>query len=311
MNRRESVLPAAAAVLSSAAALAAVALGTLDAPAGAAAPGAAAATGNAKGSFTFAKQQVPLTHAYATLVDDVEGTRLSGPQKALHVLLADAPVPAEARTDHFKCADLVRSGKLKAAVELRYDPARKELFGASLYSAAASPQGHPMNVSLAGEGRHRLQNLKVGPDAVSGIALMTEADEWLRPEMDGQTFRYRAEFRAPLTRPTPVTATLTGKAALDSPQAAAVLALLTAILAKDIEAVRRAALPNPQMEEAYRTTKPEEFWKMAESFAPTPAGFRKSLQKIIVRGDREATILFGEGERMRVVLQSGTWKVSN
>lgn len=307
MNRRHTARFSAAAVLSSAAVLTAVAVGP-DSPAEAA-PGGKPA-GTAKGAFVYAKKQVPLTYAYATMVDDVEGTRLSGPQKALHILIADAPVPPEARKEVLNCADLVRSGKLKMAVELRYDPVKKETFHATLFSADAAPQGNPLSVTLAGNAALRLQNLKIAVGSVSGVAQTDGPQEWLSVYGEGEKFRYRVEFRAPLEKPHAITATLTGQAAQDSPQAAAVVALFAAIHAKDMDAARRLSLPNPRLEEAYKTMDREEFWKMATQLSPTPDTFRRSLKKVIVRGDY-ATLLFGEGDRMRAALRDGAWKVFN
>lgn len=280
----------------------------------AAAAAKALAPGTAKGTLTVGKRTFTLTRAYAQMEDDAEGPMPNGRKRNLVVLLADAEVSAEDAADFFRCARLAREDKLHG-VMLQIDPDTKQMYLVQIMYMEGERSGSPPNISLMGKGlNHRLAGLSLAAGAISGLAEMPKPDEWTDFAEDApkRTFQYRAAFNAPIRPPLPVTATLTGQAAQDSPQVATAVALFTALRAADMETVRRLATPNPQIEQAYREQGVEKFKETAAEMVPDPAQFQKDVKKVIVRGDRErATILFGDGNAMRLKREGDAWKITD
>ena len=283
------------------------------APAAAVAAAKALAPGTAKGTLTVGTRTFALTRAYAQMEDDAEGPMPDGRKRNLVVLLADTEVSPDDAADFFRCALLAREGKLHG-VMLQIDPDTKQMYLVQIMYVEGEKSGSPPNISLIGKGlNHRLTGLSLGTEAISAVAEMQKPDTWTDFAEDApkRSYQYRAAFNAPIRQPLPVTATLTGQAAKDSPQVTAAAALFAAARAADMEAVRRLSTPNPQMEAAYKEAGPEKFKEMAKEMTPDPAQFKKDVRKVIVRADRKTTILFGDGNAMRLVREGDGWKVTN
>lgn len=276
-----------------------------------------ATAGTATGALTVGKNKTPFTVAYARQVDDVEGVRDRGPQKSVHILLANAPVPEKARWDRYQLSHLVRGGKLRAAVALQVDPTTRRTFGATLYSAAARPDGLPLETLLSGHfAKHRFQRLTIDAASASGAVAMTQPEEWPTEREPSPLFRYKAGFRAPLEKQAPVTATMSGRAALDSPQAAVARQICAVMHGKDIAALRRLSGPGTRVLVAYEAMGAAEFWEAAGEIAPSPPRFDALLRRVVVRGGREATVVLQQKsgdstERyvLRLSLKGDDWKL--
>jgi hypothetical protein len=272
-------------------------------------------SGTATGVLKVGASKFTLNRAYALMEDDVENNRSNGPQKHLKIVLTDAALTQEDVSDWFRMAQVARTGKMHG-VRLEYDPAIKELFGATIYYIPPSGQGSPTNITLSGKGvNHQIKDLKIADGWVSGTALMVKPDKWLEFEESNppKNFTYRITFRAPIWKPEPVTANLTGKEARESPQVAAVVALFTAAHAGDITAVRRHSMPNPALEEFIKTEGEEKAKEMMKQSTPDPKTFPSEVQKVIVRG-KTATVIAVDAQkitsRLKLILDGQDWKIT-
>ncbi len=271
--------------------------------------------GTATGMLNIGAEEFTMNRSYAQLEDDVEGNRINGPQKFLKIVLTDAALTHEEASDWFRMAQASRTGKVHG-VRLEYDPAKQELFGATVYYIPPSGQGSPTNITLSGKGaNHQIQDLKITGDWVSGTALMVNPDKWLDFEESDppKTYTYKISFRAPILKPTPVSAILTGKDAQKSPQVAVVVAMFTAALKGDLVAVRRYTLPNPMMESFIKSEGEEKAKELMKQSTPNPKTFPAEVQKIIVRGNT-ATVISKDSNkittRLKMKLVGKVWKIS-
>lgn len=270
--------------------------------------------GTAQGTLKVGTKAFTINRSYALMEDDVEGNRTTGPQKFLKIVLADAALTQDDVSDWFQLTQLSRQGKMHG-IRFEYDPAKKELFGATIYYIPPSGQGSPQNISLMGKGvNHQIKDLKIVDGWVSGTALMVKPDKWMEFEESApKTYTYKVTFRAPILNPEPVSATLTGKEAQESPHVAAVIALFTAAKEGDLEAVRRYSLPNPMMEEFIKNEGEEKAKEMMKQTVPDPKTFPAEVQKIVVRG-KKATVISVDKEktttRMKLVQVGEDWKIA-
>lgn len=271
--------------------------------------------GTAQGTLKVGTNAFTINRSYALMEDDVEGSRLSGPQKSLKIVLSDSALTQDDVSEWFQLAQLTRQGKMHG-VRLEYDPAKKELFGATIFYLPPSGQGSPQNISLMGKGlNHQIKDLKIANGWVSGTALMAKPDKWMEFEASNppKTYTYKVTFRAPILKPEPVSATLIGKEAQESPHVVALIALFTAAKEGDLEAVRRYSLPNPMMEEFIKSQGEEKAKEMMKQTVPDPKTFPAEVQKIIVRG-KKATVISVDKEktttRMKLVQVGEDWKIA-
>ncbi len=275
--------------------------------------------GKATGQFIIGDTTFPLRFAYANSEDDVENTRSDGPQKSLFLLFSDEAVPAEKRSDWFTLTQRTRAGKMHA-VQLRYDPAKKELFGATIFYVTPNGKDSPSNITMSGgDNNYTLENLAIKDGMVSGSASMKGPEQWTTfDEPEGSTprnYTYSVSFSAPIVNPSPVTANLTGKAAQASPQTALATKFFKATYAGDLAMLRLLSLPNAAFEGFVKKEGVAKAKSVLKQLAPDPAIFTKMPKHVIVRGDT-ATVIAGTAKSktgsliLRMVRQNGKWLVS-
>ncbi|HLK57232.1 MAG TPA: hypothetical protein VKU00_11735, partial [Chthonomonadaceae bacterium] len=172
-----------------------------------------------KGELKLGSQTIPLRYAYAQDRDDVEGIRLQGwPKKSTLLLFTDTALPADAVGNLFRCIALARAGKLNG-VEIDLDTTTGKMYAGTIYHNMGADQPPNLSISVTGDtDTYQFKDLKLGPDVVSGTALMTKAEEWpsLDPNAKPTPFQFTTEFRMALTHQPAVTANLTGAAAQGS-----------------------------------------------------------------------------------------------
>lgn len=272
-------------------------------------PAAALDPGSASGWLEAQGQRVPLKFAFAAMEPDV--TEGPGKEK-IALLLSDQPVPPNLRKASdkwtFWAGEQAVAGALHGVI-LYIDPERRiwnrgqflSRDGLEFYSeSASSPElsGLVFTPAAAGENEIAGKVSMKEPRRLIGQG----AGEW----------RVDAEFRtAVLLRPA-VTATLTGAAALNSPQYKAVLAFLRAGQKKDLEAIRRT-MSSDSLETLSRMIEARGAEPALGMFAEQAAEtLRHKPSKVVVRGD-SATVEFAVDPNtttaMHVVLENGAWKI--
>lgn len=264
--------------------------------------------GIAEGSVVIGKETVPLKTALAHAYDNAEGLG-DGPE--LRILLADRPVATELLAG-FTTSDLeaaARDGKLKGVL-LRVDPKKPTgTVNGTVLIAPSDPQRGLPFFSASG-GQPAFERLQLGDNRVVGTIHFQSNGE--AGNADGP-LAVNGSFSAPVFQDPPITARLTGKEALDSAPAQAVLAYESALRAGDLAALRRYATPGRVGEvEAYRARMGEKaFRTMVEQAIPDAAVRRKQPWKVFVRGDRATVIIHdNEGEQIQPVVRGGDgWKV--
>ena len=288
-------------------------------PAAAFAQSPDAKAGTATGQFVIGEKSFPLIVAYANAEDDVENSRQNGPQKSLTLLFSAETVPPKERGEWANLSKRTRTGKLHA-VQLRYDPAKKELFGATIFYITPDGKDSPNNISLSGgEGNFTLEKLTIKNGMVSGMAKMKEPENWLSfddPEgSPPRQYTYSVSFSAPIVPPPPVTANLTGKAAQTSPQAALAAKFFKACQTGDLAALQVLATPNPEFEDFVKKQGVAQAKTLLKQFAPDAATFAKMPKRVIVRGDT-ATLIAGTVKSeagsvtLKMVRKNKKWIVS-
>jgi hypothetical protein len=271
----------------------------------------AAAVG-ATGKIQIGEQQFVLSHAFAVMEQDMLA---EGDKNKLTVLLTDKPVPDELRKASrawFYWAEReARAGQLHGLI-LTIDPEtgiwdRGQLLtesGFMLYSESVSSRDLSQ-LQLALDG-------KPG-DHVAGKVSMKESMPTMQDDISRWTVA--AEFNCEvIPRPT-VSGSLTGAAALDSPQLKAVRAFLDACKKGDADAILKSV--DPQAKESMASTMAANKSEALKMFAGMAAETSKlNVGKITVRGD-SAEVEFvnpksgsGDKQSLRVVLVEGEWKLA-
>jgi hypothetical protein len=272
--------------------------------------------GTAEGELKVGEQAFALRFAYALEIDDVEGQRLSGPQKSLQLQLTAVELPPDAVGDGVRCAELVRAGKLHA-VEIRMDPAKKTMFAGTIYHQLHPEEPPTLSITTSGNSStYQLSDLKVERDRVSGTALMPEPENWVRFRDGAEpiSFQYRVTFSAPIRRQPPVTAILTGVKAQQSPQVKALLAFEAACRKGDLALARRLAGPGfaKGLDAALKEQGQPAVLKLFRTMMPDGKTRLKQVTRVIVRGDR-ATIVSRESKEItgyqKVVRKGNAWLV--
>jgi hypothetical protein len=269
------------------------------------------------GTLTVEDQNIPLTHVYAFKHDNAEGTRDN--PKAITILLADRETTHDALEFFFHRHQRVHAGKLRGIV-LEVDPAKKESFTGNLLYPPKRENLSLFSFTITNSEDHRFTDLKVTNGWISGTVRLAkdETIEGITPDDYPKSFRYEATFRTRILTPLPVTATLTGEQARSCPQAKASLAFHAAGKRGDMTATRKLATPETlqkwdAMEKQVGKAEYLKMWKEFWKHQPSTEAFRKTIVKVVVRGDRAALITKEQGTTgtQNLVRRNGRWVMAD
>ncbi len=271
-----------------------------------------AAADGASGKLRVGEREFALNSAFAVMEQNMLA---EGDQDKLTVLLTDAPVPEELRNASgawfFWAQKQAKAGTVHGLI-LTINPAtgvwdRGQLLtlnGFMFYTeTGSSPE--ESRLSFAADG-------PIG-DRAGGKVRMKEPMPTMQE--DDAHWSVEADFRCAVIPRPAVTATLTGAAALSSPQYRAVLAFLEACRKGNVEAIRAAvdAHSRESLGAMIASNKQEALKMFAHMAADTTA---LKLAKIIVRGE-SAQLQFVDPRRgadvqqsMSVLLVDGEWKIA-
>ncbi len=265
--------------------------------------------GKANGLLTVGKEKIKLTHAYAHRYNNEEGLG-DGPE--LRILLTDRELPVTVLAGFEgprTLDDMARQGKVRGIL-LKLDP-RKPLD--HMHGTVLVPPSDPQAslIFFTSSGNDELKGLKVDALRVSG-ELQYSSDN--KSFADLPPYSCDATFSAPLFHDEPLTAKLSGRAAIISPQAQALKAYIAALGRGDLEAARKLATENNWTElEAYKKkVSDEEFRKMLKSEGSSAAEIDRQISRVFVRGSHATIVLKGQGSTsvQSLVKQGGEWKVN-
>jgi hypothetical protein len=265
--------------------------------------------GTAGGTLTVGADTVKLSYSYAHLHDNAEGW-LDKP-KELRILLADREVPLESLAGlnpFMTLSEMVRQNKIRGVL-LRLDPANPNAIVATVLYPPKNPQESLANETLTDTSKSQFDKLQVSPQRVSGaIAHHTEGNK----DFDWPTVDYKADFSAPLFNEPAVTASLTGKQALDSAQVKAVLGKAKALAKGDLKAAQQYSTKRSNIEmEAFMAQAGGEATKMAKQMgAEMERELKKGKLKLVVRGSSAALLVGEKGGKslIHLVLEGDSWK---
>ena len=258
--------------------------------------GAAAAQESAtvEATLTFAGQTHKLDHVLIVRAGNEEGMDASGPR--LRIYLSDAEIPlrlAGGATDLGAKGYAQQAGL--SAVVVFADPAGKDR-GAqlSLLNAAGTQQPGFATASDT----NALSEFQVAAEHASGAITF-----------QGGQIGLTAKFSAPITA-NPITADLTGKAALESPPVQALAAYDAALAKADMAALAKCttALRLKQIQ-AFHDQAGEKAFRQAVKSETGGPPLAQTVKRVIVRGESASVVLKG-GEVAELVQENGAWKMN-
>ena len=265
--------------------------------------------GTATGTLTVGADSVKLVFSHAHLHDNAEGW-LDRP-KEMRILLADREVPETSLAGlnvFMTLSEMVRQGKIRGVL-LRLDPAKPNAIVATVLYPPKNPQQALANETLSYSNKSPFDKLQISAVRVGGaIAHHTDGNA----DFDWPTVDYTADFSAPLFNEPAVTASLTGKQALDSVQVKAVLAKAKALAKGDLKVAQQYSTRRSNLQtEALTAQLGDEAVKMAKQMgAEMEKELKQGQVRLVVRGSTAALILGKKGTSMySIVLEGDSWKV--
>jgi hypothetical protein len=260
-------------------------------------------------------KKIPLTFAYAVLVDDAETEGLvgAGPRNYYVLVLSDRELPAGDVNDRFAPqSSRISPGQMMAP--LSKTPA-DSMYGIMLqidktkFTILNTQFLHPnagINMSVVGtQYPDVVKNVHESDGKLIGEASVTTQDTGL--DSGPKHYRYSAQFTAPLVPEAAITANLTGAAALACDPVAA-LKLYLAAAHKGDKTALKSLTDNAHL--AY-LDKPEviKFLKDAD-----PKTLTTQLHRVVVRGNMAGVVLVNSKQSysyttMHLTQESGAWKV--
>lgn len=279
----------------------------------AAGAGAQAQDGKVSGWLEVKGQKTALTHVFAMAeVDRLE----PGDKEIIAVLLSTKPVPEELRkagSDWLMWAgDEAQAGRMEGIV-LMIDP-QTGVWGRGQRLSKAHGLTFYSHTSSSAEGRMlRFDKSAAGGKELAGKVSMRETMKGVE-ESEGP-WQVQAEFSVPVVQMEAVTAKISGKEALNSPQYKAIMAFLQACKNKDVEAIKKSMDGPSQaqfakmIEQMGRADALEMLKAMAEdSLSPR-------IAEVVVRGSKaEVKLMKAGNERdemtLSVAMENGVWKMA-
>lgn len=258
------------------------------------------------------EKEVSLRYAYA--IEEAPELRFpDAPKGEFDLILVDNPVN-QAELD---CRSLlihrVRKGELHGIL-LVFDPAKKCAHRGNLLYEKQSLffsilELGPNDNELREKGQEHLFEGSLTPERIAGKVWMPKEYQSEIAGPEPTRFRYEATVETPIRRPGPITATLTGKAARQSPQAKALFAFCKAVRAGSVAGMQASGV-TAQMAVL---TGPDgkEILQAIRQGAPDPA--KLTVSKVIVHGNM--AILQGRAGKdgnmtMKCLREGRLWKIS-
>jgi len=256
--------------------------------------GAAAADQPARGTatLTLTGKSVKLDRVLIVQYGDEEGMG-HGPQLRIFFSDRDLPLAVTGAITQFIAKSYALQAKVNL-VEVAGDPAGRD-HGAQI--SVLNAPGLQSGDFATSTSTNAFTQLQVAGGRASGTVSLLD-----------QRLGLSATFDAPITA-NPVTANLTGKAAVGSAPAKAVIAYYDAVKVGDLTALARyTTAERMQTLIQYRQQAGEKAFREAMQDQPTGAAVAASITRVVVRG-AQASVVQGPKQFDELVLEGGAWKV--
>ncbi len=260
--------------------------------------------GTANGWLKVNGKEIPLKYAYG-VADAPEFAMPALGMDGFDLLVTDKPL-SEA---DLECRTLVmlrvKKGDLHGII-LAFNPANKGPHNGNLLYGKQSP----FFSILPESEEHRFEPGSLSREGIKGKVLMPKEQDVTLPGADPLKFQYEAAVEASVRRPGPVTATLTGKAAQESPQARALVAFCKAGRDGSMTGLQAAGVK--EQVAALQSADGKDLLNAVRQSLPDPAKLK--VTKVMIRGNM--AVLQGSAPEpvgqltMKCLREGSAWKIS-
>ena len=262
-------------------------------------------TGTLSGTLRIGDEVVELKEVYAHFHDNAEG--LLDRPKEMRIVLSDRPIPQESLRGiaFLPVTRLAREGKVVGLL-LQFDPKDQHRMVVTLLRKPSQPGKSLMTLSLIDTEQNLFKKLKISETRVEG-----EIDYAETPKADSEglpSLSYSVIFSAPRFHEMPVTDDLKGKAAQSSPQVKILREKAKALGKGDFAAVSKLTSEAAnRRDEAIMEQMGDQIAAISKEAAVDLEKSLKTIQRVIVRGDR-AVVIFANKGWANFVKEGGQWK---
>ena len=262
-------------------------------------------TGTLSGMLRIGDEVVELKEVYAHFHDNAEG--LLDRPKEMRIVLSDRPIPQESLRGiaFLPVTRLAREGKVVGLL-LQFDPKDQHRMVVTLLRNPSQPGKSLMTLSLIDTEQNLFKKLKISETRVEGeidYAETHKADSEGLPSLS-----YSVIFSAPRFHEMPVTDYLKGKAAQSSRQVKILREKAKALGKGDFAAVSKLTSEAAnRRNEAIMEQMGDQIAAISKEAAVDLEKSLKTIQRVIVRGDR-AVVIFANKGWTNFVKEGGQWK---
>ena len=262
-------------------------------------------TGTLSGTLRIGDEVVELKEVYAHFHDNAEG--LLDRPKEMRIVLSDRPIPQESLRGiaFLPVTRLAREGKVVGLL-LQFDPKDQHRMVVTLLRNPSQPGKSLMTLSLIDTEQNLFKKLKISETRVEGeidYAETHKADSEGLPSLS-----YSVIFSAPRFHEMPVTDDLKGKAAQSSPQVKILREKAKALGKGDFAAVSKLTSEAAnRRDEAIMEQMGDQIAAISKEASVDLEKSLKTIQRVIVRGDR-AVVIFANKGWTNFVKEGGQWK---
>ena len=262
-------------------------------------------TGTLSGTLRIGDEVVELKEVYAHFHDNAEG--LLDRPKEMRIVLSDRPIPQESLRGiaFLPVTKLAREGKVVGLL-LQFDPKDQHRMVVTLLRNPSQPGKSLMTLSLIDTEQNLFKKLKISETRVEGeidYAETHKADSEGLPSLS-----YSVIFSAPRFHEMPVTDDLKGKAAQSSPQVKILREKAKALGKGDFAAVSKLTSEAAnRRDEAIMEQMGDQIAAISKEASVDLEKSLKTIQRVIVRGDR-AVVIFANKGWANFVKEGGQWK---
>jgi hypothetical protein len=262
-------------------------------------------TGTLSGTLRIGDEVVELREVYAHFHDNAEG--LLDRPKEMRIVLSDRPIPQESLRGiaFLPVTRLAREGKVVGLL-LQFDPKDQHRMVVTLLRNPSQPGKSLMTLSLIDTEQNLFKKLKISETRVEGeidYAETHKADSEGLPSLS-----YSVIFSAPRFHEMPVTDDLKGKAAQSSPQVKILREKAKALGKGDFAAVSKLTSEAAnRRNEAIMEQMGDQIAAISKEASVDLEKSLKTIQRVIVRGDR-AVVIFANKGWTNFVKEGGQWK---